>query len=1228
MSILVEKLNKLKSILRKISLLALLFVVNYASASHLVGGFLTYRWLGTNGSITQYRVNLYAYRDCSKDGTTDERPFDDKITLCVYYENKSIYTSYSVKILSRKKVDPVGNTACPEVANACLEQGIYETIISLPVSSQGFYLKYERCCRNTQNNLQDQGGTAYQGQTYFGFIPSTKIQNSSPYFQDIPVPFICKNDTTTIRNRAIDPDGDSLSYKLVTPWQGASMSSPTVDICYSNMANNPNVDYNSGYSASKPFGSTGIANIDAFNGLTTYMSKVTGRFAVAIEVTEWRAGVPISTVRLDLQILVINCSPNNKPRMSYQTGSRFWTVEAGEPFCYDVSAIDSKDTGQIITLQAYSDIITGTNGYSFTKATLTPAKNAGKKIVTSKFCWKPDCNIPTTDTFRVTFEAFDNGCPSKFINENVMIKVKPFVPTEKITGPNTACQNQQNVKYTMTNYDTGHRYSWSVTGGLIVGVNTGNSVTVNWGNGTQGTVKLLVSSRWGCPSLPIEYTVKLTLAPNKPNIIGKDTICFETISTYEITGVPGEIYKWGVSGGTNNGLVSGSFEKINIYWTTPTKGYVTVYAQNAAACNSPVDTLYIVNAPSRKPKLDGPISVCPNNKNIEYTVTNIGWKAKYTWKIFGGSRIVAKNDSQALADWGALGNGAVHVTMTDRFGCIDTSILQIRKTHALIGQKPTGDSNVCELETNVPYKVKPVSGEDYTWTINGGTIKTSNTIANIVCDWGVAGMGWVGVQSRAYDSISKLPCLSPVHMINVNKHPIPSIQLFTTPKQPDLCQNPKWYNLFTWTIEKGDSLDFIVSGLNYKITTSDIGAGFLSKIVSIDLSQFGTFSFKARLTSKWGCVGPWFNTTQTINPKPLVTPLLGDSIICFPNLGGYVYQIIGNANSTYAWSLVGGKFTTNPGSSGFGIVEWDSMAPLKKIGVVEISDKGCLGDSVFHVIFYDNPKIISKWVTVSPPPLKDAQNVVQYELIQAPRNKRDLIVQRRQFGLNEFWNIGSTPYNDTLYNDNGPSADNFAYDYRLATLNECGDTVYSNINTSILLTGNRIGPLSMSFTFSPYLGWNNGVDRYELYRQLEDKSGYALYNTYPLPVKDSFDNGVDHYGQRYRIKAYELNGDRVSWSNDIILYYEPIIFIPNAFTPDANGRNEVFKPEGSGCKDFKMTIYTRWGEKVFETGNIQMGWDGTYAGKIAPDGIYVYSVDFKDYKDKIYQFNGTLHLLR
>ncbi|MFZ9971313.1 MAG: hypothetical protein ACO3GK_08405, partial [Bacteroidia bacterium] len=345
-------------------------VASTAMASHLVGGFLTYQWLSDNGSATQYRVTIYAYRDCSKDGTNNEVPFDAEIGLCIYDGAKKLYQSKTVKLLSKSKVKPVGNTNCPEVVQTCLEQGIYQTNISVPRSNSGWILKWERCCRNTQTNLKDNGGTAYQGQTYYGVIPPGTIQNSSPYFLDVPVPFICVGDTITIRNRALDPDGDSLSYKLVTPWQGASLSSPDLKTCADPMEAVPDVDYNPGFSATKPFGNLGYARVDAYNGLTTYMSPATGRYAVAVEVTEWRNGQAISTVRLDLQILVINCQPNAKPKLKYEEGSRYWEIEEGEPFCTKITAYDDVDTGQAVTLQAYAEIISGTNGYKCTKATL------------------------------------------------------------------------------------------------------------------------------------------------------------------------------------------------------------------------------------------------------------------------------------------------------------------------------------------------------------------------------------------------------------------------------------------------------------------------------------------------------------------------------------------------------------------------------------------------------------------------------------------------------------------------------------------------------------------------------------------------------------------------------------------------------------------------------------------------------------------------------------------
>jgi hypothetical protein len=146
-------------------------------------------------------------------------------------------------------------------------------------------------------------------------------------------------------------------------------------------------------------------------------------------------------------------------------------------------------------------------------------------------------------------------------------------------------------------------------------------------------------------------------------------------------------------------------------------------------------------------------------------------------------------------------------------------------------------------------------------------------------------------------------------------------------------------------------------------------------------------------------------------------------------------------------------------------------------------------------------------------------------------------------------------------------------------VNLCGDSIYSGQHTDILLKGGKDGPFSMKLEFTDYTGWPDGVATYELYRLLENRSAYQLYKTYSAPQSDTFDNGKEHYGQWYRIKAIENGGlNRESWSNDLRIYYDPVIFIPNAFTPDANGRNDVFLPNSGGMKTYTMRIYSRWGE--------------------------------------------------
>ena len=104
--------------------------------------------------------------------------------------------------------------------------------------------------------------------------------------------------------------------------------------------------------------------------------------------------------------------------------------------------------------------------------------------------------------------------------------------------------------------------------------------------------------------------------------------------------------------------------------------------------------------------------------------------------------------------------------------------------------------------------------------------------------------------------------------------------------------------------------------------------------------------------------------------------------------------------------------------------------------------------------------------------------------------------------------------------------------------------------------------------------------------------------------------------------------DTISYN---VLIDEYDLFIPNAFTPGtADDINTEFKPYGYGISNFRMNIYTRWGERVFETDDIEIGWDGTHYlnGADCFIGIYVYYIEVENIYGEIFKYENQVRLLR
>jgi gliding motility-associated-like protein len=86
--------------------------------------------------------------------------------------------------------------------------------------------------------------------------------------------------------------------------------------------------------------------------------------------------------------------------------------------------------------------------------------------------------------------------------------------------------------------------------------------------------------------------------------------------------------------------------------------------------------------------------------------------------------------------------------------------------------------------------------------------------------------------------------------------------------------------------------------------------------------------------------------------------------------------------------------------------------------------------------------------------------------------------------------------------------------------------------------------------------------------------------------------------------------------------------VPNAFSPNGDGINDVVKVEGKGIVKLIFRIFNRWGEKVFETTDKNIGWDGYYKGVLQEMEVYTYSVQAELINGDIIPLKGNITLLR
>ncbi|MCK5856003.1 MAG: gliding motility-associated C-terminal domain-containing protein [Bacteroidales bacterium] len=257
---------------------------------------------------------------------------------------------------------------------------------------------------------------------------------------------------------------------------------------------------------------------------------------------------------------------------------------------------------------------------------------------------------------------------------------------------------------------------------------------------------------------------------------------------------------------------------------------------------------------------------------------------------------------------------------------------------------------------------------------------------------------------------------------------------------------------------------------------------------------------------------------------------------------------------------------------------------------------------------------------------------------------REFMVQRWLKGTAGFITLATVPYQGLdlwYFDDASASTHQRSYVYRIISVDSCYRNDTSNIGQTILLSSTEKANNINSLQWNYYEDWQAGVDYYLIHRLLEDveifpsiivpESGLSTY-TYDDDVTLYADHGSKFC---YYIEALESFGNTItnsfdtSFSNLSCLVREPSIYIPTAFHP-GGGFNDVFKPEIPFIygNNYSMLIYNRWGEKLFETTEINQGWDGTFKGSNAPAQAYVYLIKLRDNDGNEIVKTGSFVLIR
>lgn len=374
-------------------ILAFMLLPGFGHATHIVGGEMYYNQL----SRDSFEIVLLYYVDC-ENGSPVAISQDAFASFTVFADSQAI-AQHFVRRNQPIRLNAVNYTCIIPNGNVCVHMYRYDTVLYLPPRPGGYTVAYQRCCRNHSIlNLVDPGAT---GSTYSCHISGdSTFTNHSPRFNNLPPNYLCNNEPFRFDHSATDPDGDSLYYRLRTPYSGATSIQPRPDT-----ASKPPwmpVRWANPYHDRSPLPTDSIW-LDSLTGDFEFTPNRLGQYVFGVVVEEYRDRKRIGQNLRDYQFNIMPC------RMGIDADFAMPST-----ICDTSSIITAENRS--IGASAFHWIIQSSTGIDTFKGTALQYRFAER------------------DTYNITLVAIAGNCTDSLTQELLVLGPSPQIHARKLAS--------------------------------------------------------------------------------------------------------------------------------------------------------------------------------------------------------------------------------------------------------------------------------------------------------------------------------------------------------------------------------------------------------------------------------------------------------------------------------------------------------------------------------------------------------------------------------------------------------------------------------------------------------------------------------------------------------------------------------------------------------------------------------------------------------------------------